>query len=103
MLVIGYEDRFKFHPDIVLHHMAALGKTWAFNVENGMHYTVNETAYWIFTHLGNGCTFQDLLKEFIDSYDVTYETAEKDLREFIMDMLDEGLIYQVREDGKEKR
>ena len=100
-MVIRHTDRFRIHPDIVLHHIAALGKTWAFNVANGAHYTVNETAYWIFDRLGRECSLEDMVNEFVNSFEVTYEAAEKDLRDFIIEMSGEGLIDLVAEGSEQ--
>lgn len=60
--------------------------------KNSILHKINPTGSFIFERIKNNKSKQDIIKELIETYDVDYETASKDLEEFISQLISKNLI-----------
>lgn len=60
-------------------------------------YTLNETGYWLWDLIAQPKSQKRLVEGLLKQYDaLTYETAQRDVRAFLDDMLRMGLAKEVR-------
>ncbi|MDX1740634.1 MAG: PqqD family peptide modification chaperone [Rhodothermales bacterium] len=62
------------------------------NVEMGKYYGMNPVASWIWTRLKEPVSFGGLRQGIQEAFSVDRETCEKDLNEFLRNLVDAGLI-----------
>ena len=101
MLEINQNDTFVLAEDIFLQKIAKLGKYWVFNTDTGEHYTLNETSYWILEQVAESLPTKNILKNFINSFDVDQNQGKDGFNEIVNNFLDEGIIK--RREKNEKR
>lgn len=54
--------------------------------------TLNESGKFLWDLLENEITKEELLKKFMEEYNVTEETAKADIKEFMQTLLDSGIV-----------
>ena len=84
---------FCLRPDIRLRE--ATGSFWAFNVDDGRHYELNETAFFILAAMARGAAADEIVTALAEEYGVDTEEAAKDLAELLeyareQQMIEEG-------------
>ena len=92
MLEIKETDTFKISPAIFLQKISELGKCWAFNTDTGEHYTLNETSYWILERIADELPLQNIVQDFLSTFDVEEKEGTRDFNNIIKNFLDEGII-----------
>lgn len=90
----------KLNDNIVIRKNACTKQYWAFNTENGDHYSLNSTAYWILERISSEPgTIDDVLTHFLQSFEVSQDEAKKDFKEIIESFLMQGII---KKEGEKK-
>lgn len=64
---------------------------YAFNLENGDHFDLNKTSYWLLEQIGQGISFGDLLERFIIEFELNSEVAMADL----VDAIDFAIVNSI--------
>lgn len=82
------------NDDIVLRRIEKAGKCWAFNTADGSHYSLNETACWILEGLVGGLTPEELLDNFLSTYEVNHDQGSKDFQEIIQHFIEESILVR---------
>lgn len=100
MLEMKKTKTLKLAPSIFLQEIKELDKYWAFNIETGEHYSLNQTSYWILVQIGESRPLPDISHDFIDTFDVEEEVGINDFNNIIKNFLDEGIIE--RREGNEE-
>ncbi len=85
---------YELKPHIVLHKNSS-DHYWVFNTEDGSHYSLNYTAYWIVKKLTSGShAFSEILGDYLDTFEVDQELSRNDLDEIICSLEREGIILR---------
>ena len=92
MLEMKDTDTFEISSAIFLQKISELEKCWAFNTDTGEHYTLNETSYWILERITEGLPSQNILQDFLGTFDVEEKAGTRDFDDIIKNFLDEGII-----------
>ena len=92
MLEMKENETFKISPAIFLQKIIELEKCWAFNTDTGEHYTLNETSYWILERIAEGLPPQNIVQDFLSTFDVEEKEGTRDFNDIIKNFLDEGII-----------
>ncbi|MFH1977447.1 MAG: PqqD family protein [Pseudomonadota bacterium] len=92
MLEMKDTDTFEISPSIFLQKISELKKYWAFNTDTGEHYTLNKTSYWILERIAGGAAVEDMVQDFLGTFDVEEKEGTRDFNEIIKNFLDEGII-----------
>jgi len=92
MLDLRKEYVFELNKDIVIHSIPELDKYWVFNVNSGDHYEINESAYFLISHVDGKTNLENITSSFYDEYSVGTSIAENDVSEIIKQFLDSNII-----------
>ncbi len=92
MLDLNKEDVLVLAEDAAIHAIPELDKYWAFNMQTGDQYTLNETAHFILSHFGESTSVSMVLDHFLKEFDVSPEAGEKDCLEILEKYIDEGIL-----------
>ncbi len=92
MLDLTREDILVLTVDAAIHAITELDKYWAFNVQTGDQYTLNETAHFVLSHFGEPTSVGTVLDHFMAEFDVLPRTGEKDVLEILSKYLNEGIL-----------
>lgn len=76
---------------IRLRTIGADGSHWAFNVESGSHYELNETAYRVLRGIEARRTTEEIAAELAAEYEIPARQAESDVEEAIEAFACDGL------------
>jgi hypothetical protein len=79
-------------PRIVLHSLPERNWYYAFNVENGDHYKLNHTSFWVLDKIGTGIEWSTLRDNFFNAFEVTLEKGEEDLKTLLNDLYSQKII-----------
>lgn len=94
------ESIYKLNDNIVIRKNAGTKQYWAFNTENGDHYSLNSTSYWILERISSEPgTIDDVLMHFLQSFEVGHDEPKKDFGKIIECFLMEGII---KKEGEKK-
>jgi len=74
------------------------GETIIINLETGYYYSVNKTATIIWNEFQENNSFKNILKYFLDHYEVDKDTAEKSITEILGLLLKDELILELDSD-----
>ena len=96
MLEIKDSKIFELPDNIFLQKIAELEKYWAFNVDKGEHYSLNESSYWILEKIAENMSLESIFKDFLDNFDVDKNKGKKDFNEIIMSFIKEGILEKAR-------
>lgn len=104
MLEIAEKDNFELSENIFLQRIDELGKYWAFNVDTGEHFSMNESSYWILEQVANNLPTMEILSQFLGFFDVDEILGKNDFFEIIANFVNEGILIrrQNYEEGEEK-
>ncbi len=92
MLDLTREDILVLTEDAAIHAIPELDKYWAFNMQTGDQYTLNETAHFVLSHFGEPTPVGKVLVHFMAEFDVLPRTGEKDFLEILAEYLNEGIL-----------
>lgn len=98
MLEINEDDAYLLSENIYLHKIAELEKYWAFNIDSGENYSLNETSFWILERIAGSAPLKGVLAEFLETFDVDDKQGKNDFCEVITGFVNEGMIR--KEDKK---
>ncbi|MBW1795160.1 MAG: PqqD family protein [Deltaproteobacteria bacterium] len=98
MLEINEDDVYCLSENIFLHKISELEKYWAFNIDSGEHYSLNETSFWIVERIAGTVPLKSILEEFLETFDVDNKQGKNDFCEVITGFVNEGIIR--KEDNK---
>jgi len=98
MLEVEENDTFILAENIFLQKISELGKYWAFNIDTGEHYTLNETSYWILEQIAERLSVKSILINFLGNFNVDENHGKDDFREIINGFLTEGIIKRRKKD-----
>jgi len=75
------------------------GETIIINLETGYYYSINKTATVIWNEFRENNSISNILKYFLDHYDVNKDTAEKSITDIINLLLKDYLILEFDSTG----
>lgn len=102
MLEIDPKAEFVISENIILKAIPNSDQYYAFNVENGDHFSLNSTAYWVLQKVKHTNNAGSLLEDFIKTFELKKEEALKDLSELINSALENQIIFRRRHNDEEK-
>ena len=94
MLEINEDDVYCLSENIFLHKISELEKYWAFNIDSGEHYSLNETSFWILERIAGIVPLNSILEEFLETFDVDKKQGKNDFFEVITGFLNERIIKE---------
>ena len=92
MLEIGQDDTFVLADNIFLQKIEELNKYWAFNTDTGEHFSLNATSYWIIEQIAENKPVENILEEFLKTFEVDHDCGKKDYYEILNHFIEEELI-----------
>ena len=92
MLEINKDINYCLSDNIFLYKISELEKYWVFNIESGEHFSLNETSYWILEQIAEGLPVKNILKNFLETFDVNDEEGKNDFFEITKGFLNEAII-----------
>ena len=101
MLEINENDTFSLSENIFLQKINELEKYWAFNIKEGEHYSLNKTSYWILEQIAENKPIKDILKSFLDSFEVAKKQGSEDFNKIIRNFIKERIIKRREKDEKD--
>lgn len=78
MLAVDNESTLQLDDAIVLHAIPELDKYWAFNIESGDQYTLNDSAFYLLTQFRDLTKVSAALANFAANFAINVETAAED-------------------------
>ncbi len=87
------EETYKAREDVVMADLGG-GETALLDQSTMRYFTLNETGRVIWDHLKEGATVPKIVEALVSAFDVTPEEAADSAREFLEDLLSEGLIHR---------
>lgn len=97
MLEINQDDTFMLAENIFLQKISELEKYWAFNIDTGEHYTLNETSCWVLEQIAKNLPDRNILKDFLSTFDVNEPQGRNDFNEIVRSFLKEKIIKRRAE------
>ena len=94
MLDLSKKDTLELDENVVIHGIPGLEKFWAFNLQTGDQYTLNETAHFILSHFGEATSIGKVLDHFMAEFDVPPKAGKKDVLEILTEYLNEGILIR---------
>lgn len=67
---------------------------WAFDLESGVHYEVNGTAFTVLEALESGAEFETIVRGIADEYGADMNTVRADVTELLEACAREGLVTE---------
>lgn len=95
MLEIGPNFSFALNDDILLREVGETAQYYAFNLENGDHFSLNETAYVALEMIGPGILFDDLVQKFAVNYNLNETEIIQDVAEIVSVALSNGIVKEL--------
>lgn len=83
--------------NIMLRATSDTGLYYAFNLENGDHFELNDTAFWLMEQIGSGILVRDLLGRFIAEFGLNHESAMADLVEALDFAIVNSIVEEISE------
>lgn len=95
MLALKSTTQLSLAETITLQGIPELDHYYAFDIENGDQFQLNQTAHWVLQAIGRGVDFQQLLENFIKTFGVDANLAQTDLSEIIIHAFDNQIIKEI--------
>lgn len=73
------------------------GRLIVVNLKTGLYYTLNDTASLILNMIGQERLASEIVQELCSRYDVSEETARRDLEQCVESLVEELVLIQPRE------
>lgn len=89
--------RFRLAENIMLRAASGTGLYYAFDLENGDHFDLNETAFWSLEQIGQGVLLRDLLERFVVEFELNREVAMADLIEVVDFAVANSILQEISE------
>lgn len=88
------EESYKAREDVVMADLGG-GETALLDQATMRYFTLNETGRVIWDHLKEGASIPKIVEALVEAFEVTPEEAGQSAREFLEDLLSEGLIHKT--------
>ena len=95
MLEMKSDTRLSLAEDIIIQALPELDHYYAFNLKNGDHFKLNQTAYWVLEAIGDGVKLARLLDRFAEAFELRPEAAEMDLCEVINFAIENNVVKEI--------
>jgi hypothetical protein len=82
---------YSLSPTVRLRTIEADGSHWAFNIQSGSHYELNETAYRVLRGIEARRTTEEIAAELAAEYGIPERQAESDVNEALEAFARDGL------------
>ncbi|MFX0197166.1 MAG: PqqD family protein [Candidatus Hodarchaeota archaeon] len=102
MLAMNSDTRLSLAEDVIIQSIPELDHYYAFNIKNGDHFQLNQTAYWVLEAIGSGVIVGELSVRFAEAFELNRETAEIDLCETIEFAMENNIIKEVQHEKDKK-
>jgi len=89
--------RFRLAENIMLRAASDARLHYAFNLESGDHFDLNETSYWLLEQIGQEILFKDLLERFIVEFELNRKVAMDDLIEVVDFAVAKSILLEISE------
>ena len=96
MLALKPDTLLVLGEEIMIQALPELDHYYAFNIKNGDHFELNQTAHWVLEKIGQSVTLAELSPGFAKRFELNAETAEKDLAEVIRFGIENQIIKEVK-------
>lgn len=93
-------ERVKIRENFVLQSGAIADdkKSYLFDVIDGNCFELNEISHFILDSIQKNCDLKGVLHAMLQEFDVDEEQAQSDLRSFVQQCIDDGILEEVSED-----
>jgi hypothetical protein len=88
-----------FRADPIVMTSVVNGETVLLDNERNMYYSIDPTGTYVLDLLRRGMRVEDIVPAMVGRFGMTPQSAQSDLRDFLEQMLDAGLIVRVRQPG----
>jgi len=95
MLALDERSKVALCDDIVLREVPGAGQYYAFNVENGDHFALNQTAYWALEAAGPGMAVGDLVEAYAEEFQIERDQATEELRKLVAFGYESHILREV--------
>lgn len=95
MLVLKPESRLALVDDILIQALPEAELYFAFNVNTGDHFKLNNTAHWVLDRIGVGISLRELEADFAEEYGLERQSASEDVNEVVSYAIDNHIIKEV--------
>lgn len=92
MLALESNTVLALEPGIVLHSLPAQDHFFAFSVITGDEFHLNQTSYWVLEAIGEGTEWCQLKDSFLETFEITLQQGEEDLRRIVEEFYSEKII-----------
>ena len=83
-------------PGIVLHSLPDQDWFYAFSVITGDQFRLNRTSFWVLENIGTGTDWTHLRDDFFETFEVSSEQGEADLRKIMNELYKQKIIRRER-------
>jgi len=102
VLEIDPKEEFAISENIILKALPNANQYYVFNVENGDHFSLNSTAYWVLEKINQSGSVESLIEDFRKAFELKKEEAFRDLSELFGSALKNQIIIR-RCNNEEKK
>ena len=95
MLVLKPTTRLALEENIILQGISELDHYYAFDIKSGDQFRLNHTACWVLEAIGRGISFQQLVENYGENFNLQAGTAQDDLTEIIQNASENHIIKEV--------
>ena len=89
--------KLRLAENIMLRTVSDTSLYYAFNLEDGDHFDLNETSYWLLEQIGQGILLRDLLERFVVEFELNREVAMADLIEVVDFAIANSILQEISE------
>lgn len=84
---------FRLTQSVTIRHNPTDNSFWAFNNDNGDHYELNESSFFILKSIHHG--ENEVIQELTCKYDIDLQTAKKDVDYLLKNLERNGLVERT--------
>lgn len=100
MLETSSSTMLTLSENVIIQALPEMDQYYAFNLESGNHFSLNNTAYWILEAIGKGITIAELKERFMEYFDLSPEMADKDISEVLQFAMENSIIKEADDEEK---
>lgn len=83
---------FRLASNICLRSLKVRNLYWAFNIDDGSYYELNETAFWILKQLESNNNSDNITTKYMALYGIKAEFGDADINDALEGFLEYGLV-----------
>jgi len=95
VLALNSQSRLALREPIVLRSMPDADRYYAFDLDTGDQFALNETAYWVLEQVGDDGTLAEICRGFAEEFGVGHEVAREDVNGVAEFALQNGIIEEA--------